>query len=261
VIYADGRSATLEVERLVGDGVFPFPKNREVIADFISLLCEDGDIILDYFAGSGTTAHAAFGLAAAKDKSVKFIMVQLPEKIEEESRAYEAGYRTIADVGKARLRKAVDEYKESSDALDFGFRVFTLDRSHFKQWRVEATNIIDPDLVAQMEQHADHIDRNATQEGILYELLIKAGFVPTEKIEILDLAGKQVFSISEGALLICLEEELTSELIDAVADREPMQFICLDKGFKGNDQLKANAVQTFKSRSQGAETEMVFKVV
>ena len=261
VIYADGRSATLEVEKLVGDGVFPFPKNREVIADFISLLCGDGDIILDYFAGSGTTAHAAFGLDAAKDKSVKFIMIQLPEKIEEESRAYEAGYRTIADVGKARLRKAVEEYKESTDTLDFGFRVFTLDRSHFKQWCVEATSTSDLDLVAQMEQHADHVDCNATQEGILYELLIKAGFVPTEKIESLDLAGKQLFSIAEGALLICLEEELTSELIDAVADLEPMQFICLDKGFKGNDQLKANAVQTFKSRSQGAETEMVFKVV
>ena len=85
--------------------------------------------------------------------------------------------------------------------------------------------------------------------------------MPTENVEIVVLANKKIFSVADGALLICLEEEITSELIDAVADQEPMQFICLDKGFKGNDQLKVNAVQTFKSRSQGAETEMVFKVV
>ena len=85
--------------------------------------------------------------------------------------------------------------------------------------------------------------------------------MPTEQVETLDVAGKQVFSVAGGALLICLEEELNAELIDAVAELEPMQFICLDKGFKGNEQLKANAVQTFKSRSQNAETEMVFKVV
>ena len=102
---------------------------------------------------------------------------------------------------------------------------------------------------------------NSLRKDILYELLIKAGFNPPKRSKPSIWQVKQVFSIAEGALLICLEEELTSELIDAVADREPMQFICLDKGFKGNDQLKANAVQTFKSRSQGAETEMVFKVV
>jgi adenine-specific DNA-methyltransferase len=90
-------------------------------------------------------------------------------------------------------------------------------------------------LSQQLDLHTDHINPYATQEEILYELLLKAGFMPTEKVETLDLAGKQVFSIAAGALLICLEDELTAELIDAVADLEPMQFICLDKAFNGND--------------------------
>ena len=150
---------------------------------------------------------------------------------------------------------------DGKDELDLGFKVLKLDQSNFKPWQAPSEELSADQLIQQLALHTDHIDPEASQEDILYELLIKAGFMPTEKIESLNLAGKQVFSIAEGALLICLEDQLTSELIDVVADREPMQFICLDKGFKGNDQLKANAVQTFKSRSQGAETEMVFKVV
>jgi len=90
------------------------------------------------------------------------------------------------------------------------------------------------------------------EEDILYELLLKAGFMPTEKVEKLEMAGKTVFSIADGALLICLEDEITSELIDMVAEAEPMQFICLDQGFQGNDQLKANAVQTFACPQSGS---------
>ncbi len=150
---------------------------------------------------------------------------------------------------------------EGNGDLDLGFKVFKLDQSNFKQWQTPSAELSTEQLSQQLDLHTDHIDSYATQEEVFYELLLKAGFMPTEKVETLDLAGKQVFSIADGALLVCLEDAMTSELIDAVADLEPMQFICQDKGFKGNDQLKANAVQTFKSCSQNAETEMVFKVV
>ena len=96
---------------------------------------------------------------------------------------------------------------------------------------------------------------------ILYELLLKSGFPLTTKVEKLNIAGKEVYSIEEGALLICLEKELTQALIDALAETNPLQVICLDEGFKGNDQLKANAVQTFKARAQAEESEIVFKTV
>lgn len=119
------------------------------------------------------------------------------------------------------------------------------------------------ELAQQLELHIDHIHPKATQEDILYKLLLKAGFMPTEKVEKLTLADKTVYSVAEGALLICLEDEITRSLIDAIAEAEPMQFICLDKGFQGNDQLKANAVQTFNARNQGRDKaqQIVFRTV
>jgi adenine-specific DNA-methyltransferase len=266
------QEGTAEIKELFGNGkVFTFPKPSSLIKHLISAFWQDKEaIILDFFAGSCPTASAVMSLNKEYGGERKYIMVQLPEPCEEESAASEAGFKTISDIGKERIRRAalqIQEVREgrldldNDEKLDLGYKVLTLDKSNFKQWQTPSEDLGADQLSQQLALHTDHIDPDASQEDILYELLIKAGFMPTEKIEALDLAGKQVFSIAEGALLICLEEELTSELIDAVADREPMQFICLDKGFKGNDQLKANAVQTFKSRSQGAETEMVFKVV
>ena len=261
--------AQKETASILGKKIFSTPKPVRLIRRMLEVGADKGDLVLDFFAGSCATSHAALEFSSEKG-NVQYIAIQLPEKIEENTEAFAAGYKNIADIGKARIRRISQKIRqehedqlelEGKDKLDLGFKVLKLDRSNFKQWQSFSEGLDVDQLTEQLVLHSDHIDPDASQEDILYELLLKAGFMPTEKIETLTLADKQVFSIAEGALLICLEEELTSELIDAVADREPMQFICLDKGFKGNDQLKANAVQTFKSRSQSAETEMVFKVV
>ncbi len=124
-------------------------------------------------------------------------------------------------------------------------------------------NILTLFIILLLPFFVENTDPAATQEDILFELLLKAGFMPTEKVSKLELAGKSAFSIAEGALFICLEDEITRELIDAVAEAEPMQFICLDCGFQNNDQLKANAVQTFATRNQGCEKaeQIVFRTV
>jgi len=147
--------------------------------------------------------------------------------------------------------------------LDLGFRVFKLDKSNFKIWDGSDPNASEEKISEQLQMFVDHIDPKASQEDILYELLLKAGFMPTEKVEKIELASKTVFVIAEGALLICLEKEVTRELIDAVAEAEPTQFICMDRGFKGNDQLKANAVQTFSARNLGKDSaeQIVFRTV
>lgn len=269
VFYADGRSATLEVEELVGKGIFPFPKNREVIADLISLVCKPGDTVLDFFAGSATTGHAALQLSIEPDKKIKFVIVQLPELTEKGSKAYEAGFRTIAEIGRSRLKKASEQFAEpdggtllleEKHARDLGFRSFALDRSNFKVWDGDATADADG-LGDQIEMHIDHLSDASTAEDVLYELLLKAGFPLTTKVKTIKLADKEVFSIEDGAMLICLEKEITPELIDALAEANPLQVICLDEGFKGNDQLKANAVQTFRARAEAEESEIVFKTV
>jgi adenine-specific DNA-methyltransferase len=129
--------------------------------------------------------------------------------------------------------------------LDLGFCVFKLDRSNFKVW----DGSVDGELPIeeQIEMAIDHIDPDSSEEDILYEILLKSGFELTTPVEELTLAGKKVYSIAEGALLICLEKELTKEVIRAMAEKEPHRVVCLDSGFEGNDQLKTNTVQIIKS--------------
>ena len=272
------RHGTSELKKL--SIPFSFPKPSSLIVKLLKIVqTESSDVILDFFSGSCTTAHAVLDLNKEDGQNRKFIMVQLPEPCEEKSEAFKAGYKTIADVGKERIRrviKKIEEERESKNEeatlpgmedktpeLDLGFRVLKLNTSNFRIWDGTNPDTLEAELSKQLELHIDHIASNASQEDILFELLLKAGFKPTEKIEKRDLAGKTVFSISEGALFICLEDEITSECIDAVAEAEPLQFICLDRGFQGNDQLKANTVQTFAARNQGREKaeQIVFRTV
>lgn len=244
--------------------VFDFPKPLDVIKFIVRQTVMEDDIVLDYFAGSCTTAHAVLDLN--KDGiNRKFICVQMPEQCDEKSEARKAGYQTIADIGKERIRRVIkiiesNNVKKGQDKI--GFKVFKLDRSNFKVWD-NAPEGNEEAVKEQLRLHVDHINPDATQEDILYELLLKAGFPLTTGIEKKEMAGKTIFSIDGGVLLICLEETLTSEVIRAMAEANPMQVICLDAGFAGNDQLKTNAVQTFKSRTTGDETheQIVFRTV
>lgn len=242
----------------------------------------DPDIILDFFAGSCTTAHAVLDLNKEDGGNRKFIMVQLPEPCDENSEAFKAGYNTIADIGKERIRRVIKKIEaeqaaaekdaasnlpgmaaETPTRLDLGFKVFKLDQSNFKLWDGADPDISEEKLARQLELFVDHINPKASPEDVLYELLLKAGFKLTETVVKKTMAGKTVFSIADGALLICLENEITRELIDAVAEAEPIQFICLDRAFNKNDQLKANAVQTFEARNQGRDKaqQIVFRTV
>lgn len=265
-------SATKALNQIMGiTGLFDNPKPVELISQLIeySQSGEKDDIILDFFAGSGTTAHAVME-SNKKDKGKRsFICIQLPELIDEKSPALAAGYKTIADLSKERIRRAGKKIEEeqndqldfnSEGKLDLGFKVFKLSSSNFKVWEGDVEQV--ENLEQQLFDHVDHINDASSPEDILYELLLKSGFTLSTQVEKLQLAGKDVFSIAEGALLICLEKELTQEVIDAIADADPLQVICLDDGFKGNDQLKANAVQTFKARAQeDKDHEIVFRTV
>jgi adenine-specific DNA-methyltransferase len=259
---------TREVTELFDNKIFDFPKPSELIKLLIKQSTGGDDIILDFFSGSATTAHAIFNANIEDSGNRKFVLVQLPEPIEEGSVAAKAGHKHIADIGKERIRRVAKKLAENQDSqlnlkggksLDLGFKVFKLDRSNFKVWEGSVDHV--ENLEKQLSLHVDHIAKGSTPEDILYELLLKAGFSLSTKVEKLKIAGKEVFSIHEGALLICLEKELTQPLIDALAEANPLQVICLDEGFKGNDQLKANAVQTFKARAQAEESEIVFKTV
>jgi adenine-specific DNA-methyltransferase len=245
------------------DRIFSFPKPTSLVRKMIQLGGSSADdVILDFFAGSGSTAHAV--MAANKDDGGRrrYIMVQLPEPTGRED------YANIADIAKERIRRAAKKFAEEQDGefdlqgtekLDFGFKVLHLDRSNFSTWIGEPGP--DQELGKQIDLHIDHLSPASSAEDVLYELLLKAGFRLTTKVQTVEMAGKHVFSIEAGTLLVCLEKDITPELIDALAEANPLQVICLDEGFKGNDQLKANAVQTFKARATAEESEIVFKTV
>lgn len=216
-------------------------------------------VVLDFFSGSSSTAHATFDLNKEDRGSRKFIMVQLPEPTDENSEAYKAGFKTIADIGKERIRRVIKkiqaEHEEKKDlfsgnkpALDLGFKVFKLQPSNFKLWDGEVAKDKDS-IERQLALFVEHINPKSSQEDILYEILLKSGFPLSTKIEKIKLAKKTVFSLADGSMFICLEKELTPEVIKAMAEQKPIRVVCLDEGFKANDQLKTNAVQIMKTRN------------
>ena len=254
------KKASIDLRELMEHKVFDNPKPIQAIKRIIQISPELGesDIILDFFSGSATTAHALLDLNKQDGGNRKFIMVQLPEPCAPDSEAFKTGYKTIADIGKERIRRVIkkiqDEQEQKKDLfsgdkpkLDLGFKVFKLEPSNFKLWNDQVAK--DKDAIKnQLEMFVEHINPKSSQADILYELLLKSGFPLTTKIEQLSMTDKAVFSIDEGAMLICLDKDLTPEVIKAMAEKKPVRVVCLDEGFHGNDQLKTNAVQIMKSR-------------
>lgn len=268
--------ATKSLRDLLNGQYFDYPKGVGLINQLINQSTDNDSIILDFFSGSSTTAHAVMQLNAEDGGNRKFIMVQLPEKTDPDSEAYKAGFKTIADIGKERIRRAAKKIAEEQNGklnldgarpLDLGFKVFKLAASNFRIWEGEKAFESDDEaeqtatLLRMLEEHVDHLSQASTPEDILYELLLKAGFSLTIPIDKRVMAGKDVYSIEDGAMLICLDKHLNDAVIDAMAATHPIRVICLDEGFQGNDQLKANAVQTFKSRSLHEDSEIVFRTV
>ena len=250
-----GPELSTDVAKRTLKSIFPeaqydYPKSVDFIKKCLHLGCEPTEIILDFFAGSGTTAHAVLDLNKQDGGNRKFILVQLPEPTGRED------YPTIADITKERVRRVIKKIKdEEAGKLDLddvgkqdrGFRVFKLAESNFTPWNADLPHDA-PALEKQLELHIDHIRDGRTADDILFEILLKSGFPLTTPVETLPLAGKTVHAVAGGALFICLERELTLELIRAMAEARPERVVCLDEGFAGNDQLKANAVQIFKTK-------------
>jgi adenine-specific DNA-methyltransferase len=251
--------------RAVYDTPKPVPLIQRICHIATTSSSPEPDIVLDFFAGSGSTAEAVLDLNRAEDGNRRFILVQLPEPLDPSdiNQKEAADFcrsigkpETIIEITKERARRVIKRFDEKdTDKLelsdkakqDRGFRVLRLADSNFKPWDAEASKH-EAALAQQLEMHIDHIRDGRTAADILYELLLKSGFPPTTHVDEKTLSGKTVYSVADGALVICLERSLTLELIRAIAEIKPERVVCLDEGFAGNDQLKANAVQTFKTK-------------
>ena len=259
------KKASRDLRALMDGNVFDHPKPVGLVRRLMQIAPpgEFRPLFLDFFAGSGTLAQAV--LESNRDGGdARFILVQLPEPTKvangdgtyTETGASKAGYATIAEVMKERVRRVITKLQESEGGKlnltvnkdqDCGFRVFKLAELNFKIWDAEPAKNADA-VERRLALHIDHLRDGRTTSDFLYEILLKSGFPLAAPVETLELAGKSVFSAAGGALFICLERELTLDLIRAMAERKPERVVCLDEGFAGNDQLKANAVQTFKTK-------------
>ena len=244
------QEATKELRELLGEQVLEYPKPVSFVKSLCSVGSGQDGIILDFFAGSGTTAQAVLESNRQDGGNRKFILIQLPEPTGRDD------YPTIADITKERVRRVIKKLDdEDAGRLDLsdgqvqdrGFRVFKLAESNFTPWNADVPRDA-ASLVEQLEMHVDHIREGRTAADLLYEILLKSGFPLTTPVESLELAGVTVHSVDNGALFVCLERNLTMEVIRAMAERRPQRVVCLDEGFAGNDQLKANAVQIFKTK-------------
>lgn len=242
------QSASQELKKLFDNNkYFDFPKPVELIKRCIHISSDDDkDIVLDFFSGSGTTAHALMKLNSEDDKNRKFIMIQLDEPLKETSDAYKAGYKNICEIGKERIRRAGEKIIEETGKthLDIGFKVFKLDSSNVKPW--------DPDL-ENLEKNLlnleDNIKKSRTQEDLLFEILLKIGLplaTPTEKVEF---NGKTIYNIALSSVLVCLDDDIdldiVNEMIKLKADGFEPKVIFKESGFL-NDTVKTNAIQTLK---------------
>ncbi len=241
-----------------GKKFFENPKSIKLIKTFLQISTSPSDLILDFFAGSGTTAHAVMELNKEDGGNRKFILVQLPEPTDPDSEAYKAGYKTIADIAKERIRRAAkkiqDELNEEKKKkgeeiqfepqeekrLDLGFKVFKLDESNFKQWRPFVPENPE-DIQLALQEYVENLKTDATTENILYELMLKNGKKLTDKIE----KKNGYYVVNENELVLLLES-IEKSVIDEIIQLKPQKVVALDKLFNGNDQLKTNTVLQFK---------------
>lgn len=223
--------------------IFDSPKNPEVISELIKLFgVMSDDIILDFFSGSATTAHAVMQLNAEDGENRKFIMVQLPEKTNEKSEAYKAGYKNICEIGKERIRRAAKKIAEENPEAQFdgGFRVLKCDSSNMKEVYYNPAEY-EPSFFSRLE---DNIKEDRTPEDLLFQVMLDLGVLLSSKIEETTIAGKKVFNVEDNYLIACFDDNVTEEVITEIAKQKPYYFVMRDSSM-ANDSVATNFEQIF----------------
>lgn len=213
-------------------------------------------LILDFFSGSATTAHAVMQLNSEDGGNRKFIMVQLPEKTDEKSEAFKAGYKNICEIGKERIRRAGKKIKEESPSttqdLDTGFRVLKLDSTNMQDIYYSPKDISQADLFSQV----DNVKPDRTGEDLLFQVMLELGATLDSKIETTTVAGKTIYNVAEGYLVACFDPDVTDEVVKAIAQMQPAYAVLRDTSMK-DDSTATNFEQIFKTYSPDTVTRIL----
>lgn len=247
---------TLLVKELMEGKVFDYPKPVEMLMRTIEMGTDsdEGAYVLDFFSGSGSTAHAVMQLNAKDGGNRKFIMVQLPEKCDEKSEAYKAGYKTICEIGKERIRRAGKKIREENtdnsslltpnSKLDTGFRVLKCDTSNMKDVYYNPAEY-EVNMFSRLE---DNIKEDRTPEDLLFQVMLDLGVLLSSKIEETTIAGKKVFNVEDNYLITCFDSDVSEETIKAIAKQKPYYFVMRDSSM-ASDSVATNFDQIFATYS------------
>lgn len=255
-----GQEATRELRDLMGAAVFTSPKPIRYITRFIQIgMTKEDDIVLDFFSGSATTAHAVMKLNSEDGGNRKYILVQLPETTDVKSDAYKAGYDNICEIGKERIRRAGKKILEELQAkqgnvdlfckqepeckLDTGFRVLKLDTSNMQDVYYK------PEEFSETSLFEDNVKPDRTPEDLLFQVMLECNLPLSAKIERKTIAGKEVFNVNDGYLLACFDEDVNETVITEVAKLKPYYFIMRDKSLS-SDNVADNFEQIFNAYSK-----------
>ena len=255
IFYKDRRGSSKRLRSLMGGDYFPFPKDEEVIMHYLESFTDDSAIVMDFFSGSSSTAHAVMNLNYVDNGKRQFIMVQWPEECDNDSEAFKAGYKNICEIGKERIRRAGKKIKEESPLttqdLDVGFRVFKCDDSNYKDVAFAPKDYSQESL----DLFVDNIKEDRTDLDLLFDCMLRWGVtldLPMTKTKV---GGCTIHNVNEGALVACFDGVVTEAVIDAIAEMYPAKVVFRDSSFEEAAQ-KMNIFELFKQKCGWDEQEV-----
>ena len=249
------QDGTQELKKYFNDVVvFDFPKPSSLIKRLIEYSGAKGDdIVLDFFAGSGSTGEAVFKFNIENETNLEFILIQLQEDVELNKAAYKAGFRNIAEITKHRIVESGKIYKEKKKELDVGFKNYILSESNFKIWNESETS--EEGMAEQLEFYKNNIKDNAVNEDLVNEIVLNSGYPLTSENEKINHKEKSIYSFNKNKFIILVEKEVNQDLLDYCIGLNPEKITCLDIAFENKDVLKANFSLSCKNKN------IIFEVV
>lgn len=258
VFYQDGRAASKRLRSLMGGNLFDFPKDEFVLQEIVEMLTEENDIVIDFFAGSSTTAHSVMLQNAVDGASRKFFMVQLDESTSKNSIAFKAGFNQISEISRERIRRAGTKILDGGHHPDWnkdvGFRVLKIDSSNMKEVFYHPDDLNQEDLL----DAAENLRADRSAEDLLFQVLVDWGVDLTLPIRNATLHGKTIFFVDENALVACFDKDVSEDLVRELANQDPplLRVVFRDNSFD-SDAARINVEQIFRQVSPSTEVRAI----
>lgn len=254
LIYEDNRATTMMLADLFdGHKIFDNPKPVNVLARILEFVTSDDDIILDFFSGSASTAHAVMQLNAKDNGKRRFIMVQVPENTDPKSEAYKCGYKTLCQIGEERIRRAGEKVKSETGAdIDCGFRVLKLSDSNMLDVYYTPAELKQEELALVM----DNVKNGRTPEDLLFQVMLELGSTLDSPIQTKNIAGKTIYSVADDYLVACFDYQVNDDVVKAIAQMHPQYAVLRDSSL-ADDSTATNFEQIFKTYSPSTTTKIL----